>query len=164
MADDHRRCSADPPGQSWRRSINQAPYATLELSRWCRARRGISTNTSRRWATLCISDSVSYFISDRFNVWPKFCSRVMRISNVPPAFRLTREFGLHRFIIVSDRFRNVQSLCAGYGPYISSPPSPPPSLCPWICQKSTGLGPLCRKKQNTRQSKWPALYGARTAH
>ena len=38
-ADDHRRCFADPPGHSWLRSINQAPHATPELSRWCRARR-----------------------------------------------------------------------------------------------------------------------------
>jgi len=46
-ADDHRRCFAYPPGQAWLRSINQAPHATPELSRWCRAhdaresRRGI---------------------------------------------------------------------------------------------------------------------------
>jgi len=36
-ADDHRRCFADPPGQAWLRSISQAPHATPELSRWCRA-------------------------------------------------------------------------------------------------------------------------------
>jgi hypothetical protein len=28
-----------PPGKSWLRSINQAPHADPELSRWCRARR-----------------------------------------------------------------------------------------------------------------------------
>ena len=28
-----------PPGTSWMRSINQAPHADPELSRWCRARR-----------------------------------------------------------------------------------------------------------------------------
>jgi len=27
---------------------------------------------------------------------------------------------------------------------------------------TTGLEPLCRKKQTIQQSKWPALYGART--
>ena len=36
-ADDHRRCFADPPSQAWLRSISQAPHATPELSRGCRA-------------------------------------------------------------------------------------------------------------------------------
>jgi hypothetical protein len=32
-----------------------------------------------------------------------------------------------------------------------------------LCRaRATGLRPLCRKKQTIRQSKWPALYGART--
>ena len=50
-ADEHRRCFAYPPGQAWLRSINQAPHATPELSRWCRAhdaresRRGILSYT-----------------------------------------------------------------------------------------------------------------------
>jgi len=39
--DDHRRCFADPPGQSKRRSFNQCPHTTPELSRRCSARRGI---------------------------------------------------------------------------------------------------------------------------
>jgi hypothetical protein len=32
-ADDHRKCFADPPGQSWRRSINQVPSARPSNSR-----------------------------------------------------------------------------------------------------------------------------------
>jgi len=35
--DDYCRCFADPPGRFWRTSINHAPGATPELSRWCRA-------------------------------------------------------------------------------------------------------------------------------
>ena len=38
-ASGHRRCLADPLGQTWLSSIYQAPHATPELSRWCRARR-----------------------------------------------------------------------------------------------------------------------------
>jgi len=32
---------------------------------------------------------------------------------------------------------------------------------PLVELHTTGLRPLCRKKQTIRQSKWPALYGAR---
>ena len=68
-------------------------------------------------ATLCVSNSVFYFISDRFNVSAKLRSGVMRVSNVPPASSITRGWRFNRFRIDSDRFRNVQSLCAGYSPY-----------------------------------------------
>ena len=35
---------------------------------------------------------------------------------------------------------------------------------PSLSHPSTGLRALCHKKQTIRQSKWPDLYGARTAH
>ena len=53
-ADDQRKCFADPPGQSWRRSINQVPSARPSNSRDGAGRdAGFRTNISRRcrWAT-----------------------------------------------------------------------------------------------------------------
>jgi hypothetical protein len=58
------------------------------------------------------------------------CDTLMRDSNVPPASSLSRGCGWYRFGIVTDRFRNVQSLSAGYSPYKYSPLSSHPSPVP----------------------------------
>ena len=39
---------------------------------------------------------------------------------------------------------------------------PVPSVENTFTRPTTGLRPLCRNKQTIRQSRWPALYGART--
>ena len=51
-ADDHHKCFADPPGQSWRKSINQVRSARPSNSRDGAGRdAAFRTNNRRRWAT-----------------------------------------------------------------------------------------------------------------
>jgi hypothetical protein len=51
---------------------------------------GATRQYQQKVATLCVSNSVFYFISDRLNVSAKLRSGVMRISNAPPASNGTR--------------------------------------------------------------------------
>ena len=108
-------------------------------------------------ATLCVSNSVFYFNSDRFNVSAKLRSGVMRVSNVPPASSITRGWRFNRFRIDSERFRNVQSLSAGYSPYKNSPPSSPPSAVP-LNIFSTGCFLFCTRVQKNNH-RGALLYG-----